>query len=319
MGAIGAAMDTPSKPPTDHVAGMAYGNVGGRGGSSAIPFDPYRRAADPELAAAVTALALDLERQELAGRLRIRQRSPEPRVKFRLAVEALACNLLVAQCLASGRPLAIHKGSGAMWGLPRYTAPVYGQPFLDALDLMAHPEVGLIANLQKGYKYAGKGGRLSTIAATPRLLESLCAARVDWSSFGREPECEVLVLKATKIGKGSAEEVDFRETGKTRRLRRAVVRLNGWLAAAPLTITDTSALGFSNEGFLIDPTRRTVRRIFNNGKWDEGGRLYGGFWEVMPRAERFRLLRIRGEPVANVDYGTAIPPTGLREGRKARA
>jgi hypothetical protein len=69
----------------------------------------------------------------------------------------------------------------------------------------------------------------------------------------------------------------------------------------------------TNDGQPLDPTRRTVRRIFNNGSWQQGGRLYGGFWETMRREDRFRLLRIgtrthpEGEPIANVDHGQLFP------------
>jgi hypothetical protein len=64
---------------------------------------------------------------------------------------------------------------------------------------------------------------------------------------------------------------------------------------------------------MLDPTRRSVRRIFNNGRWDHGGRLYGGFWITMPKDDRFRFLRIatevkpEGEAVASVDYGQLFP------------
>ena len=43
-------------------------------------------------------------------------------------------------------------------------------------------------------------------------------------------------------------------------------------------------------------------RIFNNGSWYEGGRLYFGCWETMHREDRFRCLRIDGERIANVDF-----------------
>ena len=133
MAALGnGVMGGAAEPPTDHVAGTASGNVGGGGSLPGIPFDPYRRAADPELAAAIANLTLDLERQELALGLRTRQRRREARQSFRLEVEALICNLLVARCLAEGRPLGVPKSSGAMWGSPRYRAPVYGHRTRDA-------------------------------------------------------------------------------------------------------------------------------------------------------------------------------------------
>jgi len=60
-----------------------------------VRFDPQRRAARPDLKAAIKTFARHLESEE--GRLEIRSRARRDldRRNFRLAVEALACNLLV--------------------------------------------------------------------------------------------------------------------------------------------------------------------------------------------------------------------------------
>ena len=41
-----------------------------------------------------------------------------------------------------------------MYGHKRYRSPVYGQHFLDALDLMLHPRIGLIEQVGRGYHFA---------------------------------------------------------------------------------------------------------------------------------------------------------------------
>ncbi len=61
------------------------------------------------------------------------------------------------------------------------------------------------------------------------------------------------------------------------------------------------------DGQPIDPQRRTLRRIFNNSNWEHGGRIWGGFWMNMERAERFKRIRIGHEPVANVDFSSLCP------------
>ena len=50
-----------------------------------------------------------------------------------------------------------------MWAKAANSNPVYGQHFLDALDLMARPEVGLVKSLTRGYRFAGGKKQLSTI------------------------------------------------------------------------------------------------------------------------------------------------------------
>ena len=46
-----------------------------------------------------------------------------------------------------------------------------------------------------------------------------------------------------------------------------------------------------------------MRRIFNNERWDHGGRLYGGFWQGLQRELR-PGIRIEGQPVALLDYSS---------------
>ena len=44
-----------------------------------------------------------------------------------------------------------------------------------------------------------------------------------------------------------------------------------------------------------------VRRIFNNGSFDEGGRFYGGWWQSIPREFR-KHITINHKPTEEVDY-----------------
>src|ERR1700693_96346 len=107
-------------------------------------FDPQRRAISGELGVAIKCLIAFLELREAGLGLRKRARREDDRRSFGLAGEALGCNLAVLRLADPRRPLAIPRSSGVMWARGRYSNPVYGQHFLDALDLMARPEVGLI-------------------------------------------------------------------------------------------------------------------------------------------------------------------------------
>jgi hypothetical protein len=209
-----------------------------------------------------------------------------------------------------------------MWSNSRYRSPVYGQHFLDALDLMAHPEVRLIENVTRGFKFVGSTAQRSTVRPTDAFAHHV-PPRIGWDAFTRCDEGEVLILKGQKDPRtGDAEMIDYRETVLTRKRRKEVESINTYLHRAPLIITATH-LGNTEDGQLVDPTRRTVRRIFNNESWRQGGRLYGAFWETMPREDRFRFLRIgtaahpQGERIANVDYGQLFPRLAYLEANLA--
>lgn len=277
--------------------------------SVAVQFDPQKRAADPALKATVLRLADSLESTEARLGLRKRQRKHGDRAKFRLAVEAIACNLIALSLSGSAMPLAVPRDSNVMWSAKRYRSPVYGSHFLDALDLMTHPEVDLANIVTRGFRVDTERKQLTTIVPTPAFL-ALCGAEASWADLRREAASEVLVLRGRKDPwTGIAPMLDYPETATTRRLRKDVQRLNRYLDAAPLIVLPPTGA----DRTPIDPTRRTVRRIFNNGAWTEGGRFFDGFWETMPKAERFDRLRIataetpEGERIINVDFGQLFP------------
>jgi hypothetical protein len=51
----------------------------------------------------------------------------------------------------------------------------------------------------------------------------------------------------------------------------------------------------------VDFTRKFVRRIFNNGSFEQGGRFYGGFWQNIPREYR-KFIRINYKEIVELDY-----------------
>ena len=280
-----------------------------------IRFDPQRRARDRELRATIRTLTNFLERREHALGLRKRVRKDHDRQLFRLTVEAIVCNLGALRLLSKDRALAVPRQAKTMWRKWRYRNPVYGQHFLDAIDLMALASVGLIVVLTRGYRFPNGDKQHTTIAPTRAFFDRVPPTLCDWNSIGRETEAEVLILKASKDRSGDdAKIIEYRDTRQTGQLHREVERINESLEDAPFRMIDDSESPVDDDdGQPIDPSRRTVRRVFNNGSWLEGGRLFGGFWERMRREDRFRLLRIcsakhpDGEEIANVDFSQLFP------------
>lgn len=285
-----------------------------------ILFVPSRRAADPALKAAIEKLIADLEGIESRLGLRQRQRRPADHAAFRLAIEALACNALVVALYDYDQLLAVPRANGSMWGSAGPREPVYGQHFIDTLKLFALPEVGLTEDFARGYSFAGSKGVLSTIRVLPRLREVLGAGSYGWHSLYRdETACEVLLLRDVKAKaatvnggrrKPKAEAVAFSENAQTKALRDEVRSLNAWLATAPVVVAEGEDGPLRNrEDQPVDPTDRSLRRIFNNASWHEGGRLFGGVWQAMRRKDRPHHLLIAtdsypdGEPTVSVDYG----------------
>jgi hypothetical protein len=267
-------------------------------------FDPQLRARTPELQDAIKGFTRHLIAQESKLALRNRARKEEDRRKFTITVEAVACNLLLLGLFRGDVALAVPLDNNMMWGANRYRNPVYGQHFLSLLTLMEH--LKLLKRTRTGFRVSKTVKALSLVETTTGLGKHF--PNVTPESFRREQEPEVLILKEGKDDDDKAALVNYSDSQMTRRLRNQVKRLNGWLLKADIELASTrSSIRLGKDGEVIATHRRTLRRTFNNKSWRQGGRLSGGFWMTMPRADRFREIRIGGKPVADVDYQQLFP------------
>ncbi|TFV37102.1 hypothetical protein E4K66_20590 [Bradyrhizobium frederickii] len=266
-----------------------------------IRCEPRWRAAAPSLQQEVARLIELLTKQEPP---RQRRRRPKDAATFHLAIECIACNLLAVSLAAPERPLAVTLANSAS----RLT-PIFGKPARKVIDLMI--ELGLITKV-KGYPYRGP----TTIQATPKLRERLSLGQVKWSALRLEDNAEVLVLKSANRDKPSedddTDEVPTRSASAIDKegldsLAEDVRSINAAILKAPIECHRAAMAHVSERpgaamASLMTLHHQGLRRIFN-GSWDEGGRLFGGFWQTMPRADRFKHLRIAGQGIGLVDYG----------------
>lgn len=267
-------------------------------------FDPQLRARTPELKDAIKGFTRHLIVQESKLGLRSRNRKDNDRRKFATTIEAVACNLLLLGFLRGEVALAVPLDNNMMWGANRYRNPVYGQHFLSLLELMER--LKLLKRIRTGF-------RVSKTIKAPSIVETTTGFRkyfptVTPESFRREQDLEVLILKEGKDDDDKAALVNYSDSPRTRRLRNQVKRLNEWLLKADIKLVSArSSIRLGKDGEVIATYRRTLRRTFNNKSWRQGGRLSGCFYMTMRRADRFRQIRIGGEPVADVDYQQLFP------------
>lgn len=117
-------------------------------------FDPLLRARTTELAHSVQCLrnALLIHETQIGARKRVRKEADEE--KFGLAVEALACNLILLSAIDCRPKLAVPRSHDFLWQGDGSANPVYGQHFLSAIDGLA--SLGLIEDEQRGYRLSDK-------------------------------------------------------------------------------------------------------------------------------------------------------------------
>jgi hypothetical protein len=106
---------------------------------------------------------------------------------------------------------------------------------------------------------------------------------------------EVIVLKAEKDWHGDpGDRLEYDDNEQTNQFRAEVRSINRSLQEANLSYEGPQP---------VDLSSRRLRRFFSNGRFDEGGRLFVGFWQILPSEFRRRHIRIDGEHVSELDYG----------------
>ncbi|HEY1721051.1 MAG TPA: hypothetical protein VGG27_07380 [Magnetospirillaceae bacterium] len=239
-----------------------------------------------------------LEAFEHRRGLRKRRRKPKDQRVFEQSVTAIVSDLMYRELTEPGGSLAVSLSNEILGRPDRYASPVLSKAFKTLLTEMSSPAMDWLT-LTKGQKGHFGTSRLSTIKATERLLRYMGNAGIGLEDIGRTHSDETIILKDEKEDRfDRGERVDYEETADTLRYRADVQRINDWLAQAEIDFDDAVAPGKS-----VDIYDRRLRRIFNNNRFDHGGRLYGGFWQNLKKSERAEGILIDGEAVVILDLG----------------
>ena len=143
---------------------------------------------------------------------------------------------------------------------------------------------------RRGFARKGKQTRMR---ANQNLVERFAMLRQDMIETA---ESEVIIQKEEKdVDTGKALFVDYRDTRQTRDMRSRLQLFNREIAKAHIDLFIPDAEMRKLAGHLnrdktdrepIDFRRTTLRRVFNNGRWNHGGRFYQGWWQEIPREYR---------------------------------
>lgn len=176
------------------------------------------------------------------------------------------------------------------------SAPFLTETFPKLVKLLS-TDASLV-DFQLGSQGVFNAGRRTAIRAGGSLRALIDDLELNLSDIGRDRVLrgDVLVLKGRKIA-GKARKLAFDETVDTRRMREEIDEINDWLARADL-------FWFGDEAAdRIDSGDRFLKRIFNDGRFDSGGRLFGGFWQRAKSDDRLDNTMIEGHAAAALDFG----------------
>ena len=219
-------------------------------------------------------------------------------------VEGVVCNLAYAILHPSSTGwLAVNTRNGTR-GRTRYDNRAFGKTYRTLLELLANEDL-----LERQISGAIRGEN-SSIRPTERFAGLVRPTDISFADFAHDPVQEVIILsRVTRTYSGEShrwtrrkQRVDYADTDLSNNYRSAVQELNAFL--------DKSDITFVDDGLepRVDPQSRTMTRRFTvfddqETRFDQVGRLFGGFWMALKR-ERRKQIRINGEPVVDLDYST---------------
>jgi hypothetical protein len=119
----------------------------------------------------------------------------------------------------------------------------------------------------------------------------------DLTQWRKDAELIHLRTKVQAEGKASSsEQVPYDDTLETNTFRAEVRRVNQHLINHPCHYAGKERINLMHDH---------VVRIFNNGNWQQGGRLYG-YWPMNLRKSERHHLRIDNEPLSDLDFGSCF-------------
>lgn len=257
-------------------------------------FDPWLTSHHPAVETLVASVMSHYEEVVFPKRLR----APSKREKDALAAAAqtIAANLALASLVSPAAPSVAISRQAARQKRSRYDSPGIStvHTVLDQLSKTYEGGGALSVRVSR------RRGIASTITVRPALVSAFaCLSERDFTHL---PGGEVIWLRWKTRGHfgriNAGVPIDYPETAETTRMREELRLVNAQLAACKLTARGAIASGTQGASVLrrffvtSDPSR------FN---FDLGGRLYGGWWQTLPRGDRDGL-RIDGEEVVDLDF-----------------
>lgn len=241
-----------------------------------------------------------------ASETRRRKRRPADEVNHYTIVRKILANGF--RCFHHREPswVAYFRRAAGYRGAPQWLS---GDAMSRTINLMVG--VGLLkASL-------GKRGTASTYRVTKPLFD--IAGQTGITDACLTKRLPVQSLVRLRSSKPEGLSLDFAPTEDTRHWSALLEAYNAFLARQDvrLALTGAEAAAWAkhaeanrdgNEPFVHRPElfRTDLYRVFNNGTFNDGGRLYGGWWIDAPKSLRPKIT-INGQPTTELDFsGCAI-------------
>lgn len=240
---------------------------------------------------------------------------PKPMAPLKVHLKVLLIDLYVSWCSDPNMYLGVSMSKSGWKSNSRYNSRNLSFQMVKVIKRLEL--VGIID------LHTGQQGTLTRIRASEKLQLLFYNLKLPISevSFDEKREAVILRDKATErddddISKASKNKkkpaLEYEDTPETERMRRVLTKYNELLNKTYLDVCSLEEPYFERveeqKGekdkivrHYITGQNHFVRRVFNNGSWERGGRFYGGWWQQMNKELRSDIM-INGEPVIEIDF-----------------
>ncbi|WP_170443286.1 hypothetical protein [Ruegeria arenilitoris] len=266
-----------------------------QGAQQSWAFEPYLQLHDEQ-----TQVRLNTTLQTLCAEWQssyARKRNSNDEQMFSDCAGVVLTNVLRAHVKRHGMSVGIGRQKQRLDSESRYR-PAYmtAHRFRMTLDWLLKAD--LISITTEGYQY-GENAQHTRFAMTQKSMEALYTKQLTLKSFRTAKPDEVLVLRNSE-----KQPIKYHDTEQTNAMREALVLINDVNGQADITPTRPlryEDLGEDYADTAISETAKHLRRIFNNGTFEHGGRFHGGWWQYVRKHVR-RAVNINGVGTVEADY-----------------
>lgn len=228
-------------------------------------------------------------------------------------IKIIVLNLINCNAIDSKMTVYYSRNASKYKKIIRYAPITVSYTFtVDIVDALI--EFGYIEGVTGYYnreKLRATRGKESRMRATQKLIDLLIKNyHIDTTGMCRSQDEEAIVLKD-----GKKSKIDYSETRVTTRMRKNLKIINNKIGGSFIGLyLPDEILEKMNEELLskmdeengeyrrvVDFSRNRLKRIFNNGSFEDGGRFYGGWWQSVPSKYR-KYIRIDDEGTEEADF-----------------
>jgi hypothetical protein len=221
---------------------------------------------------------------------------PKPLRRFKEQLRVLLTDLYVCWRTDPTESLGLGMSPGRWKANSRYNQ-LHLSPILPRL-VHALQDEGLILFSRGSYAGPGEpGNRTSRIMASEALIALFGGEGPNLIELEPPRQQELVILR-----NDTNDDIAYEDTDRTRQWRGHLEAYNELLwntfidcpglqnPYVEKAIEEGPKAGITQK-FAVGGRNFAVRRIFSRGRWDRNGRLYGGWWQLVPKAYRTQSIR----------------------------